>query len=94
MDALGVLENSDSKGFHNIIVNIFDMILEDAPMFLPRDLPQLEPNIFFKLYAPFRDWVSKPVCFNPNTTQLQAELLILRNVGLCEVKDVTSDSEV
>ena len=46
MDALVVLEDVDSEGFHNIIVNIIDMVLEEYPMFLPHALSQLEPNIY------------------------------------------------
>ena len=48
VDAFSVLENSDSEGFHNIIVNIFDLALLDSKMPLPRAIPQLEPNIFLK----------------------------------------------
>ena len=51
MDVLGVLENSDSEGFHNIVVNIFDVILEDAPIYPPHALLELEPNIFLKVKA-------------------------------------------
>ena len=51
-DVLSVLESYDSEGFHNIIVNIFDVILEDATMFLPHNLPQIEPNIFLRVDAP------------------------------------------
>ena len=47
-DALGILENYDSEGFHNIIVNIHYMVLEDAPTFLPHALPQLKQNLFIK----------------------------------------------
>ena len=54
MDALGVLEDYDSEGFHNVIVNIVDMVLEGAMMFLPHDLTQLKPNIFLKVDAYFR----------------------------------------
>ena len=48
IDALGVLENSNSEEFHNIIVNIFDLILEYTSVFLPHALTQLEPNLFLK----------------------------------------------
>ena len=65
MDMLGLLEKSKSKGLHNIIVNIYDKVLEDALMFLPHALPQLEPNIFIKVYAPFHSRVSIPVYANP-----------------------------
>ena len=64
-DALGVLENYNYEGFQNIIVNIFDVILEYTPMFLPRALPQLETNIFFKVDALIRAQVSISVCATP-----------------------------
>ena len=51
MDALGVQENSDSERFHNIIVNLFDVILEYTPMFIPHAIPHIKPNTFLKLYA-------------------------------------------
>ena len=38
-DALGVLDNADYERFHNVILNIFDVVLEDAPMPFPHDLP-------------------------------------------------------
>ena len=65
MDALGVLEYSDSEGFQNIIVNILDIILEDAPIILPDALPQLESNLILKVDAPIRVRVSIPICVNP-----------------------------
>ena len=61
-EVLGILEDADSEGFQNFIVSIFDMVLEDALMFLPHALPQLEPNIFLKFDAPVRAQVSTPVC--------------------------------
>ena len=62
MDALGVQENFGSEAFHNIIVNIFDVILEDSPIFLLYDIPQLEPNHFLKVNSPVRAQLSSPVC--------------------------------
>ena len=49
MDMLSILENSYSERFHNFIVNIFDVALVHAPMPLPNNLPQIEPNIFLKV---------------------------------------------
>ena len=46
---LGILEDSDSEGFQNVTVNIFDMVLEEALMFLPNYLPQLKANLFLKV---------------------------------------------
>ena len=60
MDALGIIEDAESKGFHNVIVNIFDMVLEDAPMFLSQYLTQLEPNLFLEFKAPIFNQVHIP----------------------------------
>ena len=46
---LGILEDSDSEGFQNVTVNIFDIVLEEALMFLPNSLPQLKANLFLKV---------------------------------------------
>ena len=58
---LGTLEDSDSEGFHNVIVNIFYMVLEDAPMYLPHALTQLEPNLFNIVEATVLTQVKKPL---------------------------------
>ena len=41
MDTLGVLEDEKYEWFHNVFVDIFDMVLEDALIFFTRALPQL-----------------------------------------------------
>ena len=38
------MENFGSKGFHNIIVNVFDVILEYTQALLTHALYQLEPK--------------------------------------------------
>ena len=53
-DTHGVLEDANLEGFHNGIMNIFDMVLEDAPIFPLHALSQLEPNIFLEVEAPVR----------------------------------------
>ena len=63
-DTFGVLENYESEGFHNIIVNILDVILEAALMFLPNDLPLFEPNIFLKVNAPICERLQNNLCIN------------------------------
>ena len=50
-DALSVLDNSNHESFHNLIVNIFDVVMESA-LFLPSyALAKLVPNIFLRVYA-------------------------------------------
>ena len=61
MDALGVLGYSDSEGLYNIIVDIFDVVLEDPPMFLPHALPQLKLNILLKVDGIIHSQVIIPV---------------------------------
>ena len=61
MDTLGVLEDDDSEGFQNFIVNIFDMVLEYAPMFLPHAITQLEPNIFIEIKVPIHNHIHPPL---------------------------------
>ena len=48
-DALSVVENADSEWFHNVILNIFDVYLVDAPMPLLYDLIQLKSHLFPKV---------------------------------------------
>ena len=51
MRALGVAENFDFEGFHNIIANIFHVVLVDTPI-IPRHSPtQIEPEIFIEVYT-------------------------------------------
>ena len=45
------MEDSDSEWFHNVIVNIFDIVLEESTTFLSNAINQLEPNIFLKVKA-------------------------------------------
>ena len=59
-DALRVLEDADSEWFYNVIVNIFDVFLEDAPVIFPHALPQLKPNIFLKFNAYVPPQVNTP----------------------------------
>ena len=49
LNALDVEDNSDRKWFHNVIVNILEVVLKDDPV-LPRyQLSQLEPKLFLKV---------------------------------------------
>ena len=57
LDALIILENEDPERFHNVIVNIFDIVLKGAPMIPPHDLAQIELNIFLKVAAHIRSQV-------------------------------------
>ena len=54
MDALIVMENSDSERLNNIIVYVFDTVLEVSQVFPPHDLSQLEPKILLKVVSTLR----------------------------------------
>ena len=49
LNALGVAENSDTEWFHNIIANIFKVVLVDALVIPSHVISQLEPNILLKV---------------------------------------------
>ena len=40
---LNEMEYYDPERLHNIIVDVFHMVLEGAPMFPPHDISQLQP---------------------------------------------------
>ena len=102
-DVLGILEDSDSKGLHNIIVDIFYVVLEDAPMFLPHALPQLEPNILIKVDALIHSQIIIPVCVRsillcPSQDLLHGYILglaerpLIYSNTLCGIFEILQDS--
>ena len=42
---IGIEENFDFEGFHNIIANILHVILVDTPMIPTHEMHQLEPSL-------------------------------------------------
>ena len=50
-NALGVVENFDAEGIHNIIVNVLQVVLVDATVLSLYAYPQLEPYILLKVDA-------------------------------------------
>ena len=48
-NVIGVAENFDAEGFHNIIVNILQMFLVDAPVLSSHSFTQLEPYLPLKV---------------------------------------------
>ena len=52
MDVLSVMEYYNPEMLHNIIANIFYMVLQGALMLPPHNLTQLEPQLFIKVAAP------------------------------------------
>ena len=61
-DVLCVLDNYDPERFHNVIANIFDVVLVGAMMLPPHALPQLEQNMFIKFVAPNRSQIHITRC--------------------------------
>ena len=51
LNALGLADNSDTEWLHNVIANIFDLVLKDVPVLHPLSLYQLEPNILLVVDA-------------------------------------------
>ena len=49
LHALGVAEDFNFEGFHNIIANILHMVLVDASVFSPHALSQIEPQLPLKV---------------------------------------------
>ena len=62
--ALNVMENFDSEGFCNIIMNIFDVILEYTPVILPHALYQIELKLLIKFDALIHAQLRIPVSVN------------------------------
>ena len=61
MDALSVMDNSEMEGFHNITVNLFDVILEYSPMLTPHAVSQVKPNLLLKVNALVQSQIFIPV---------------------------------
>ena len=57
--------NSDTEGFHNIIANIFEVVLEYATMLPLHAIYQLKPNILIEVEALVQSQVCIPVVVNP-----------------------------
>ena len=65
LDALSVVDNSNSEGFHNIIVNLFTVVLEYTPRFLLHALSQLEPSMLLKIDVLVHVQISTNVIVKP-----------------------------
>ena len=50
-NALAIAENFDAEWLHNIILDVIQMILVDAPVLSSHAFPQLEPNLPLEAYA-------------------------------------------
>ena len=49
LNALVIVNNSDTEWFHNIISNIFQVVLVDALLLHPHAFLQLEPKLLLKV---------------------------------------------
>ena len=50
LNMLVIVDNYDTEYIHNIIENIFEVVLKDAPVIPPHHLYQLEPKLLLKVY--------------------------------------------
>ena len=62
--AFGIADDPDTEGFHNIIVNLLQLVLVDAPVLLPHEFPQLEPKIPLEVDAFINHYVQIPIISN------------------------------
>ena len=60
-DAQIVLEYANPKGFHNVILNLFHVILKVGMVILTHALPKLEPGLLLKVIADFRSTDRVPI---------------------------------
>ena len=59
------MENSDTEGFHNIIANLFEVVLEFATIIPPHEIYQLEPNLLLEVNALVQSHLVIPVVVKP-----------------------------
>ena len=60
-NALGVAESSDIECFHNIISNVFQVVLVYALVIPRHALPQLKPKLLLEVYTFSKSQVGIPV---------------------------------
>ena len=51
LNALSVMDSCEMEWFHNIIANVFGMILVYTSMYLPHALSQIKPKILIEVNA-------------------------------------------
>ena len=51
LNALGIAGNSNTELFHNIIANIFQVVMVDGPVLPPHALYQLKPKLLLEVNA-------------------------------------------
>ena len=91
LDALSVTDNFKLEGFHNIIVNLFDVIQEYTPMILSHAISQIEPKILLEVDAIFHNQVSihviaNTICLIPSPELLHGYILSLEEIKLVSSK--------
>ena len=74
-NALDVAENSDTEWFHNIIVNVFQVVLLEASVIPPHALTQLEPNFLLETNTFIKSQVGIPVISNTVTLHPSPEVV-------------------
>ena len=65
LDVFRITENYDTEGLHNIIVNVFEVVLEYSTALPPHALSQLEPNILLRVDTLVQSQIGIPVVVKP-----------------------------
>ena len=63
-NTIGVVDNSDMEGFHNIIADVFQVVLVDALVIPLYAFTQIEPNLLLEVNTLIKYQVGIPVLFN------------------------------
>ena len=74
-NALGVAESSDIECFHNIISNVFQVVLVYALVIPRHALPQLKPKLLLEVYTFSKSQVGIPVISNTVTLHPSPEVV-------------------
>ena len=80
MEAISILEYDFPEGLNDIVVDIFHMVMEVAPLFFLHALPQFKPKLLLEILAAFfpNHWIpvsAQPVCLGPNPKVPNADIL-------------------
>ena len=92
LNTLSVVDNPDTEWLHNVIANIFEVALKDAPVLPTHITPQLEPKLLLKVDALVQYQICTTVISNsvpliPNPEVLYIQLFQIDEVPLvsCEI---------
>ena len=84
LGAISIVDNYDMEWIHNVIANIFEMVLKGDLVFPPHRIYQLRPKIFIKFNKLFYSKVFIPVIANTKTLILSPEVVCRQPFKLAE----------